>query len=78
MGTIVSIAIVVLIGLIIGGFLLGLFAITSGYARHSEKLRQADIGQAERLEENPEYDYYDVDQPDGFLKLVHSGNTVLG
>ena len=72
MSTIVSIAIVVIIVLIIGVFLLGLFGITSGYARHNEELRQADIEQAELLEENPEYDYYDEDQPDGFFKFVHA------
>ena len=72
MSTIVSIAIVVLIVLIIGGFLLGLFGITSGYARHNEELRQADIEQAELREENPEYDYYEVDQPYGFFKYEHS------
>ena len=71
MSTIVSIAIVVLIVLIIGGFLLGLFGITSGYARHNEELRQADIEQAELLEENlvlPAYDFT--------LKCSHTFNQL--
>ena len=71
MGTIVSIAILVLIVLIIGVFLLGLFGITSGYARHNEELRQADIEQAELLEENlvlPAYDFT--------LKCSHAFNQL--
>ena len=71
MGAIVSISVVILIVLIIGGFLLGLFAITSGYARHHEELRQADIEQAELLEENPEYDYYTDELDDGTTEFNH-------
>ena len=74
MGTIVSIAIVALIVLIIGVFLLGLFGITSGYARHNEELRQADIEQAELLEENPEYDYYTDELDDGTTEFIHGAS----
>ena len=72
MGTIVSISVVVLVVLIIGGFVFGLYGLTLGRVKHAEELRQADIEQAELLEENPEYDYYDEDQPDGFFKFVHA------
>ena len=72
LASVMSIAVVVLIVLIIGGFVFGLYGITSGYARHNEELRQADIEQAELREENPEYDYYEVDQPYGFFKYEHA------
>ena len=72
MGTIVSISVIVLIVLIVGGFVFGLYGLTLGRVKHAEELRQADIEQAELLEENPEYDYCEVDQPPGFFKYAHS------
>ena len=72
MDTIVSISVIVLIVLIVGGFVFGLYGLTLGRVKHAEELRQADIEQAELLEENPEYDYYEVDQSDGFFKYEHS------
>ena len=68
---VMSIAVVVLIVVIIGGVLLGLFAITSGYAKHNEELRQADLLQDELRAENPEYNYSVDEFSDGTIEFTH-------
>ena len=72
MSTIVSIAILVLIVLIIGGFLLGLYGLTLGRVKHAEELRQADIEQAEFRAENPEYDWDSEELANGNWEFFHS------
>ena len=43
MGTIVSVVILFVIVVIVGAIALGFFGLASGYERHQENLRQADL-----------------------------------
>ena len=69
---VMSIAVVVLIVLIVGGFVFGLYGLTLGRVKHGEEIVQAENDLAELRASNPEYNFESYELDDRTIKFVHN------